>query len=168
MDVCYVRMLRTWTIYTGLSCFFFIFTCRELASSPHLQSLDCSCSSSVDESGLKAFVHQASGRSDGCAGTSVTNGYRNNTTTTNQLKQILMIGCNINSSLPWDVIDDLEHWKDCRLQVMDLSSNDISANDKKQLLSAWQTAVSNNNNNVIGGIGMITRRKCRFTLSPQT
>ena len=78
-----------------------------------------------------------------------------------------MMSCNISSSIPWEVMDELENWKDCRLQLMELSYNDISESDKTQIFSSWCVAVNKMNMGMScrKGIGNISRRKCRFTVS---
>ena len=132
--------------------FFSNFCLRELASAPSLHSIDCSSSSAVDETVLKAFIHQAKESSS-------------NTTSHHRLQKVSMVGCNICSSIPWEVMDDLENWKDCRLRLLDLSFNEISHGDKTQLLTSWCVAVNKKSDVGGRGVGLITRRKCLFTFS---
>ena len=120
----------------------------ELVSTCSLQSIDCSSSSAVNENVLKAFIQQARQ----CK---------------SRLQRVSMMSCNICSSIPWEVMDELENWKDCRLQLMELSYNDISESDKTQIFSSWCVAVNKMNMGMScrKGIGNISRRKCRFTVS---
>ena len=120
----------------------------ELVSTFSLQSIDCSSSSAVNENVLKVFIQQARQ----CK---------------SRLQRVSMMSCNISSSIPWEVMDELENWKDCRLQLMELSYNDISESDKTQIFSSWCVAVNKMNMGMScrKGIGNISRRKCRFTVS---
>ena len=116
----------------------FHFFHRDIASIPHLKTLDCSLSKTLDENLLLFFLNELKSRK-------------------NPLERLVFTSCNICSRLPddlHDILSDSAHA--CRLKHLDLSYNEISANDKRELSTTWQT--NRRTSDVI-----IHGKKCLFT-----